>query len=368
MSRVRLAVADDSAFVRKAIQRVMEQESRVLLVGTAASGEELLQNLPLWKPDVVTLDLSMPGMGGLNALERIMAEHPLPVIILSTHSSKDAPLTIEALHRGAVDFIDKQQYSLVDFDALRAVLVERILQAASARPAAKTAPVPAPDVRQGVPSMQAVPVLASVMGEFQILLIGASTGGPPALQQLLEDLGPVLPLPAVVVQHMPSGFTKAFADRLNAHLPFPVREAAHGDLLMPGNVYIAPAGHHLKIQREGERKYLILANYPESHPHKPSVDALFESAAPVYGRRALAVLLTGMGRDGAEGMVHLVRAGAYTLAQDENTCIVYGMPRAAVLAGAVREELPLGRIGSRLLQLMGRSESYGILPSAEVKQ
>jgi len=278
-----------------------------------------------------------------------MAQDALPVIILSTHSSKDAPLTIEALHRGAVDFIDKQEYSLVDFNALRAVLVEKILQVAGVRPHA----VPAEE-----PAAHPAPVAPDAAGSsFDALLIGASTGGPPAIQRILEDLEGELPVPAAVVQHMPPGFTRAFADRLNTHLPFPVREAAHGDVFAAGTVFIAPSGRHLRLRREGERVLIALSSHPDNVPHRPSADILFASSAAVFGPRAVAVLLTGMGRDGAEGMEDLAKAGAYTLAQDEATCVVYGMPRAAVLAGAVKEQLPIRCIGGRLIELIGGRKS-----------
>lgn len=340
---VRLAVVDDSSFVRKAIARLFVDDGRIEVVGSAASGEELLAKLHRWRPDVVTLDLSMPGMGGLQTLDRIMALRPIPVIILSTHAGEGAPQTIEALHRGAADFIDKQHYSLLDFDALREVLTEKILAVTGAaaeagRPAAPTAARPA--------------AAGAVTGRpFQALLLGASTGGPPAIEQVLRDLGVPCRLPIVVVQHMPAGFTSAFAHRLNAHLAAEVREAEHDGPLRAGTVSIAPAGRHLRIRRGLEGLRAILGTRPEA-AHKPSIDELFLSAALEIGDAVIAVLLTGMGSDGARGLERLHQAGAYTIAQDEASSVVWGMPGAAVALGAATQCLALSRIGAHLRDLL----------------
>jgi two-component system chemotaxis response regulator CheB len=356
--RLRVAIADDSSFIRRAIARLLAQEPDLQLVGSAGSGEELLDQIERWNPDAVVLDLSMPGMGGLATLDRIMATRPTPVLILSTHSKKDAPQTIEALHRGAMDFIDKQQYSLVDFDALRAVLLEKLRQI-TGRP---TGGAPEPRRPAGeAPAAAPAPGSAGPgpAGRIEVVLVGASTGGPPAVEALLRDFGtgPVAPAPVVIVQHMPAGFTRAFAERLNAYLPLQVREAAHQEPLLPGTVYIAPGGLHLRVQREAGGLRAALSTSPETAIHRPAVDVLFASAAEAVGNRAVAALLTGMGQDGAAGMTALARAGAHTLAQDEATSVVYGMPRAAILAGAAREVLPLERIGGRLRELVLAEES-----------
>ena len=337
---VRLAVVDDSLFVRKAISRLFEGDERILIVGVAASGEELLANLQNWRPTAVTLDLSMPGMGGLATLDELMRRRPVPVIVLSAHTSQEAPLTIEALNRGAVDFVDKQQYSLVDFDALRSVLGEKLLNISGVpRPAPLSAPPP--------PACQP---RATRCDAFEMLLIGASTGGPPAIEQILREVGAV-DVPIAIVQHMPVGFTAAFASRLNAHLPIEVREAAHGTPFAAGVAHVAPAGLHLRLKREGERLITVLARHPEETVHRPSVDVLFGSAEP-FAPRVLAILLTGMGDDGARGLSTLAAAGAHTIAQDEATSIVYGMPRAALSLGAVCEQLPLPLVGRRVGELL----------------
>jgi two-component system chemotaxis response regulator CheB len=343
MRAVRVAVADDSSFIRRAVARMFEKEPAVRLVGSARSGEELLDQMADWQPDVVILDLSMPGMGGLSTLDRIMARRPMPVIILSTHTRIGAPMTIEALHRGAVDFIDKQCYSLVDFEALRGVLLEKICQVTgSSRRALRGAAASNPFPTRRVAAWTAP----------DLVVIGASTGGPPALEGILRDLGGDVPVPIAVVQHMPVGFTRAFAERLDSYLPLRVREAVSGEALQPGSVYIAPAGIHLRIIRQSDGLRALLDPQPDNSLHCPSVDVLFNSAGEAVGRRAVGVLLTGMGQDGAKGMAELARCGAYTIAQDEASCVVYGMPRAAVAAGGVCETLPLAHIGGRISRLL----------------
>jgi two-component system chemotaxis response regulator CheB len=374
---LRIAVVDDSSFIRKAIARLLGNDARIEVVGTAASGEELLAHLEIWRPDVITLDLAMPGMGGLATLDRIMIERPTPVVILSTHSGEGAPQTIEALHRGAVDFIDKQRYSLVDFQALREVLLEKVLQVAPLPLGADEAAAEAPAGggwrarleerrRAGdgawAPGRRGAEEAAAPAGErreadagrrgFELLVVGASTGGPPAVQRVLEDLGAEVSVPIAVAQHMPEGFTRAFASRLNSHLPLSVREASDGEPLRPSAVYIAPSPWNLSIDRGEGGLRAVVGPARGDLGYRPSVDELFSSACSILGARVVAVLLTGMGRDGAAGMARLRQAGAYTVAQDEASSIVYGMPRAAVELRAAREVLPLERIGPRLKGLL----------------
>ncbi|MEM8963529.1 MAG: chemotaxis-specific protein-glutamate methyltransferase CheB [Acidobacteriota bacterium] len=348
--RIRVAVVDDSTFIRKALARMLGDHPQIELVGTAGSGEELLAHFDTWVPDAITLDLDMPGMGGLATLDHLMARRPTPVIILSTHSGEGAPQTIEALHRGATDFIDKQSYSLVDFEALRAILLEKIFQVTGFVEPEPEPEAPAEPIIPAVTEPEPVPSTAPVA--FDLIAIGASTGGPPTIQRLLEDLGGSVPVPVVIAQHMPVGFTRAFAERLHAYLPMAVREPVTGERLLPDTVYIAPAGQHLRITRTEDTLTAELSKHPNDVTHIPSVDVLFQSIAMSVGRRAVGILLTGMGRDGAQGLLTLKGAGGFTIAQDEVSSVVYGMPRAAALVGAAREIVALNGLGKRLGELL----------------
>lgn len=345
MKPARLAIVDDSSFVREGITRLLANEKRIEIVGAAASGEELLANLDRWKPDVVTLDLNMPGMDGLETLDRVMEQRATPVIILSTHSGEGAPLTLRALSRGAVDFIDKEAYSLVDFHALRSVLVEKILSVTQpeVEPTVSEPTEEAPEAEQVIP--------VQPHAEYDLVVIGASTGGPSAIERVLTDLGPSVQTPIIVAQHMPARFTSAFAERLNWQLPMRVREAGDHERISRGTVYIAPGDLQLSLKRDDDDLYAVVNEPSKDATYHPSVDILFSSVAKALRGRVVAALLTGMGEDGAEGMALLAREHAYTIAQDQATCVVYGMPRAAVALNAVREVLPIDEIGSRLRDL-----------------
>jgi two-component system chemotaxis response regulator CheB len=354
MKQVRVAIADDSAFIRKALVRILEADPRLTVVGTATSGEELLEHLDEWLPDVISLDLSMPGIGGLRTLDRIMEQQPTPVIILSTHAREDAPLTIEALHRGAVDFIDKQRYSLVDFQSLSRILIERIVEIAG-RSGELEFPVSEIRPRLEAPPEarpQAASIEHSKRSHHDLLIIAASTGGPMAIQTVLEGLSTRPPVPIVLVQHMPPDFTGAFAERLNNHLPFAVRHASDGELLLAGTAYVAPGGHQFRFKKTDLGLAAIVTDDSMGRTHSPSADITFASAAETLGSRVLAAILTGMGRDGAHGLAELTRRGAHAVAQDRKSSIVFGMPRAAIERGGISDVLSLPEIGPRLSQLL----------------
>ena len=343
MPALRVAVVDDARFVREALARVLGSDARLTVVGVAGTGEELLARFDAWRPDVVTLDLEMPGQGGLATLDALMARRPVPVVILSTHSGEGAPATLEALSRGAADFVDKEAVSLVDFRAVREVLVAKLLQVAGRFDAGGAVALPAlPAVPAGEPGAR---------GTVDLITIGASTGGPKAVETVLAGLGGAPGSAVAVVQHMPEGFTAAFAERLRRTLGFPVAEAQDGEPVVRGEARIAPAGRHLSVVAGGDGLVLRVDAEPSDALHRPSVDVLFRSAARAAGARAIGVLLTGMGSDGAAGLAELRAAGAHTIAQDEATSVVFGMPRAAILAGAACEVLPLPEVGGRLRQL-----------------
>lgn len=364
MKQVRVAIADDSAFIRKALVRILEADSRLVVVGTATCGEELLDHLDEWSPDVISLDLSMPGIGGLRTLDRIMEQRPTPVIILSTHAREDAPLTIEALHRGAVDFIDKQRYSLVDFQTLSRILIERIIEISGQHE--DSTPMPTPPPRPAPPAdilparrlePRALPLArANHAASHDLVIIAASTGGPMAIQRVLEGFGTIPPVPVVLIQHMPPDFTGAFAERLNNHLPFAVRHASNGELLLAGTAYVAPGGYQLQFEKTRAGLAAIVTEGPMERAHSPSADVAFESAAETLGSRVLAAILTGMGQDGADGLATLATRGAHTIAQDRETSVVFGMPKAAIARGGVSEVLPLPEIGPRISELLRRGE------------
>jgi two-component system chemotaxis response regulator CheB len=344
-SRIRLAVVDDSVFVRGALRRMFENDLRIAVVGCASSGEELLAKLDTWSPDVITLDLNMPGIGGMATLDRIQARGRIPVIVLSSCVGEEVAMTIEALCHDGVDFIDKAELSLADFSAMHRVLAGRIEALAGAE---RSTAAPEPPL-----AVLAAPADVSddddaLPRSVAAVVIGASTGGPQGIERILLELDARLPVPVVIAQHMPAGFTAAFARRLDSLVAFSVREARNGEALAPGVVLVAPGGSDLRLVRDGSRVVASIAYDGGPVVHRPSVDLLFNSAAAVFGASALGVILSGMGSDGARGLAELRRAGAQTLAQDESTCVVYGMPGAAVARGAVSEILPLPRIASRL--------------------
>jgi two-component system chemotaxis response regulator CheB len=353
MRPVRLAIVDDSSFIREALTRLLQDEPRIDVVGVSPSGEHLMRNISNWRPEVITLDLEMPGIGGMATIDQIMAKRPTPIIILSSHSSSAAELTIEALSRGAADFIDKQAYSLVDFAALRRVLVRMILELAghggNAPVASNSRPI-AVSSRLSADEWRALPEAEA--GSFELILIGASTGGPEAIQRVLQDLGDETSAPIVIAQHMATGFSQAFAERLDRLLPLTVREISDSVPLGPGTVGIAKAGGQVVLNR---RNGQLVAKYVDDaggEIYRPSIDGLFQSAAQLNPSHTIAILLTGMGSDGAAGMTTLARGGAHTIAQDEETSLIYGMPKAAVRLNAAREVVAIGDIGRKVRALL----------------
>jgi two-component system chemotaxis response regulator CheB len=344
---IRVFVVDDSPFVRKALRRVLAADPGIEVVGEAASGDEALARVPAANPHVVTLDVEMQGLNGLQTLRQLLAWRAgLKVLMLSAHTRAGAEATLEALATGAADFIDKRQLNLMDLERLGRELGERLrsLGAGNGRaPAARESRRSALKPAHPLPSAEA-------LSRCDLCVIGASTGGPAALQALLERLPATFPLPVAVVQHMPPGFTAPFAARLDGLCRLRVTEAADGQRLEPGMVLIAPAGQHLRL---GPSLVARLSAEAAGSRHLPSVDVLFRSADRARPGRVLGILLTGMGDDGAEGL-SLIRAhGGITVAESEESCAVFGMPRAAVERGAADHVLPLGAIGEMLAGMGG---------------
>jgi two-component system, chemotaxis family, protein-glutamate methylesterase/glutaminase len=343
---IRVLVADDSAFMRTALTRMIESDPGMRVVGTAQTGEEALEKTASLQPDVVTLDVEMPKLNGLETLKRIMQDLPRPVIMVSSLTREGADTTLEALDCGAFDYLPKQSsYASLDIVKIREDLVAKIRAAAeSRRPRARRALRPA-TAEFPAHSFQLAPT---------VVALGTSTGGPKALQEILPMFPGDLPVPVLVVQHMPVGFTGPFAKRLNNLCKVTVREAAGDEVLEPGNVYIAPAGHQMTVNRKSPSKVEIrLSNTPSNTPHIPSVDVMMHSVASVYRGLAMGVIMTGMGADGALGMEAIRNAGGLTVGQDEASCTVYGMPRACAEMGILRRVVGLEQIPAQVLQAVG---------------
>jgi two-component system chemotaxis response regulator CheB len=332
---VRVLVVDDSAHNRRLLTDLLESSPDVKVVGTAADGNEGLRQVMALQPDVVTLDLEMPKLGGYSFLRLLKSTVPTPVIVISSYAHKTD--VFKALELGAFDFIAKPSKPTPDvLEKLKRELNEKVHAARLVRPA-EARPVRKPRVMPLEPSF--------VVG------IGASTGGPPAVQRLLEALSPEPTMSLLVCQHMPKQFTRAFAERLDRLGPFAVREAQEGDLLAPGHVFIAPGGRQLVVYRQTGQYVLGTPHPTMQDKHAPSVDRLFMSMAEVFGSRSLGVVLTGMGADGALGAKAIQKAGGEVWAESEETAVIYGMPQEAVATGAVSRVLPLGDIGPALVEI-----------------
>jgi two-component system chemotaxis response regulator CheB len=339
---IRVLVVDDSAFVRQALSRMLGSAPDIEVVGTAADGRDGYEKACLLQPDVITLDVKMPRMDGLEALRRIMAECPTAVLLLSSQTREGADVTLRGLELGAMDFVDK---SSVQGNMNLLSLAEELQAKVRAVAAVPRARLPrAAAVQEAVP-----PAVAPWRDRAQVVVIGTSTGGPPALQAIIPRLPDDLPSAVLVVQHMPVGFTRSLAERLDARSGLRVREARDGDAIAPGSVLIAPAGRHMKVRRRGRDIRVWLDDEPRAALHRPSVDVLMASVAKVYGPRVMGIVLTGMGSDGVEGLRAIRASGGLTLAESEETCVIYGMPKAAVEAGVVERSVPLGRVADEIL-------------------
>ncbi len=357
---IRILVVDDSPFMRKSLQKMLEDAPDLRVVGTARDGIDALEKLQELKPDIVTLDIEMPRMDGLTCLKRIMAECPLPVLMVSSLTQEGAQATLDALSLGALDFIPKESgFASMSILQIQQDLQEKVRRLATSpryhKPAAGTPPHHPTTPTAAPARSQAAAKPASTGGlglstspQAELLLIGSSTGGPKALQDILPTLPANLPVPCLIVQHMPSTFTKPFADRLDGLCQVHVKEAEQGEPLKAGTVYIAPGGIHMTYSARGPKGCVDLNPEPVSSLHRPSVDVLFLSVAELFHGQVLAGILTGMGADGAKGMEQLKRKGAHTLAEAEASCVVYGMPRAAVERGCVDLVAPLPDIPGHL--------------------
>jgi two-component system chemotaxis response regulator CheB len=336
---VRVLIVDDSAVMRQLLSNLLSADPEIEVAGTAADPFIARERIKTLNPDVVTLDVEMPHMDGLTFLRKIMTLRPMPVVMISTLTQSGAETTLQALECGAVDFIAKPSGDFANGVEELAEELQRKVKAAA-------------DVRVGesrLAPLTQVPRRPRARRETgKIVFVGASTGGVEALKALLTGLPADCP-PVLITQHMPPKFTTGFAERLNRQCPMAVSEAADGDPIVAGHVYIAPGSHHLEIARAGSRLVCHLSDAPPVSGHRPSVDVLFRSAARVSGKSAIGAILTGMGKDGAEGLLEMRRAGAVTLGQDEKSALIYGMPRAAFERGAVMQQHSLAHMADAIL-------------------
>ncbi len=338
---IRVLVVDDSAVMRTLLVDLLEEDPSLEVVGTAKNGLEALEAVETLEPDIVTLDIEMPKMDGLTALQHIMAEHPLPVIMLSAMNKRQSDITMKALNLGAVDFIPKPSGAIsLDIDKIGARIRERIKALADAEVRFRA---PHRALRHAKRTR-----LVKRTGRSPLIIIGASTGGPKSLPAIIELLPRDLPAAMVIVQHMPGGFTRSFAERLNWTTSLEVAEAEDGVRLEPGLAVVAPGDHHLKVVDS----HVALDDGARVHNVRPAVDITMKSAAGDYGDRCIGVLLTGMGSDGAVGMEAIRNNGGITIAQDRDSCVVFGMPKAAIQRRVVDHILPLEQIADKLVHLL----------------
>ncbi len=343
---IKVLVVDDSPLVRKIASDILNSDPEIEVIATASNAEFAINKIKKLRPDVVTMDIEMPGMGGLNAIKRIMDENPVPIIVLSAFAKKGAELTIQALEYGAVDFIAKPSVSLSGgLDTIATELIKKVKNASKISVGRK-------EVKETVTEKKVLEIkkeFGSYKGRYEIVAIGTSTGGPVALKTVLSGFPEDFPLGIVVVQHMPPVFTGAFANRLNTICNVNVKEAMDGDPILPGSVLIAPGDYHMTVTKYNTNPKVLLHKWEPVSGHRPSVDVLMHSVAREFGANAIGVIMTGMGRDGAEGIKELKKKGGYVIAQDKDTSVIYGMNRVVIENGDADEIVPVEEISNRII-------------------
>jgi two-component system chemotaxis response regulator CheB len=349
---IKVLIVDDSALIRGVMKEIISAQPDMEVVGAAPDPLAARELIKQTNPDVLTLDVEMPKMDGLDFLERLMRLRPMPVLMVSSLTERGSEITLRALELGAVDYITKPKMSIQSGMLEYAELIaEKIRIAARARVRATP-----PPLAQGQGSAALASVRNPLISSEKLIIIGASTGGTEAIKEFLVQLPSDSP-GVLITQHMPEGFTRSFANRLDKLCKISVREAEGGERVLPGHAYLAPGHSHLKLVRSGANYMTQLDDGPPVNRHRPSVDVLFESAAQAAGKNAVGVILTGMGKDGAAGMLKMKEAGAYNLAQDEASCVVFGMPREAIAIGATHDVGPLSELPGRVMMVFSSQGS-----------
>jgi len=342
---IKVLVVDDSLVMRKTISRMLSKDRAIEVVGTAVDGRDALEKVESLKPDVITMDVEMPVMNGIEALKRIMEKDPVPVIIMSALTREGAEITMEALQLGACDFVTKDFTNVGNaFSSKEAEVITKVKNVAKNK------------VRFLLRKLDIKPKTAVVISPDQkvrheVLAIGASTGGPPALQHILTRLPRAFPVPIVIAQHMPKIFTQSFSQRLDAVSQLQVKEAEDGETLRAGIAYIAPGNTHMAVRRKGRSAFVQFTDGTQ-YIYRPSVDLLMSTTAEAFERQSFGVILTGMGNDGLQGMKQMKARGGYIVAQDEETCVVFGMPRAVISANLADAVLPIDKISEEIMRVL----------------
>lgn len=346
---IRVLVVDDSAFIRKVISRILEKDQGIQVVGTADNGMEALEKIETLHPDVVTMDVEMPKMNGIEALRKIMSTKPLPVIMLSGLTQEGANITLDALNMGACDFITKDSGNAgVGLFKIEEELLRKVKDVARRR---VRMPAPKPEIQIQKKPARDRSANAAPNGDHEIVSLGASTGGPPALQHILTSLSSSFPVPLVIAQHMPKLFTQSFAERLNHLSQITVKEAENKEPLKPGVALIAPGDCHMAVRKKGKETFIELMT-DDRYIYRPSVDLLMDSVARTYNAKVVGVILTGMGSDGLAGFREIRSRSGYVIAQDEETSVVYGMPRVVVEARLANAVLPIQKIPEEIVKVL----------------
>lgn len=347
---IKVLVVDDSAFMRKALTSMLQEDPEIKVLGAARDGIEAIQMIQELRPDIVTMDIEMPRMDGITALKEIMSKCPVPVIMVSSLTTEGAKVTIEALELGAVDFIPKNLSELsVNIVKIKDMLLEKIKTIGKRGVIRRRPIVETTETRIETSKMELQRTRISSERKVGLVSIGTSTGGPKALQEIIPKLPKDFPVPIVIAQHMPPNFTKPFAERLDQLSQLSVKEAEEGEVIKPGIVYVAPGRGHMRLKRRGIETLISISEDREEFIYRPSVDALMFSVADCFPGRSLGVILTGMGNDGAKGCKRIKETGGRVFAQNEETCVVYGMPRAVIEAGIADKVVSLDEMAGEII-------------------